>query len=62
MSGPATNPYPFPACQFCKIRPDREADAGGEGAGNCPVMAALGRFGWPCHRTVAEVMAEDDAA
>jgi len=61
MSGPATNPYPFSACQLCKIRPDREVIAT-EATVNCPVMDAVGRFGWPCHRTVAEVMAEDDAA
>jgi len=61
MSGPVANPYPFPACQYCKIRPDR-VSAGPEAAANCPVMDAMGLFGWPCHRTVAGVIAEEDAA
>lgn len=46
-----------PACAYCPHRhgilPNSSPP---RGAINCPVMAFVGRWGWPCHPTMAESM------
>ena len=45
-----------PLCEGCpNVAPT--AGEGPRAAVNCRVMEALGRWGWPCHRTLAQVTA-----
>lgn len=54
--------FPFPACAYCKLHPDQTIAASSAAVANCPVMDAIGKFGWPCHRTLTQVINQGEAA
>ena len=48
--------YPWPACGDCPLHPGRRCvPENAAAAVDCPVTAAMGLWGWPCHGTMAEV-------
>jgi len=54
--------FPFPACAYCKLHLDQTIAGENAAAANCPVMGAMGKFGWPCHRTQTQVINQGEAA